>query len=153
MSIHRYSSRIVLPVPIEQAWDFFSSPKNLAVITPPELNFQITSPELPERTHAGQIITYSVSPLLGISMPWMTEITHVNEPHFFVDEQRKGPYKLWHHQHHFRAVPDDTEMTDVVHYEVPMGIAGDLINSMIIRKKVQEIFDFRTKKLNALFGK
>lgn len=117
------------------------------------MNFVITTKNLAEKTYAGQIIAYRVSPLPGFRTTWVTEITHVNAPHFFVDEQRKGPYKMWHHQHHFKSVEGGVLMTDIVNYEAPLGPVGDLMNNLVIRKKIQGIFDYRTKKLEALFGK
>lgn len=151
MSIHRFADKQFLPVSPEEAWAFFSTPRNLARITPPDMNFRIITPDLPDQTYAGQIISYTLTPLLGIRTGWTTEITHVQAPHFFVDEQRKGPYRLWHHQHHFRAVTGGTEMTDIVHYEIPLGGIGDLLNRLFIRKRVQEIFRHRKKVLDELF--
>ena len=153
MSVHTYRTQQFLPISLEKAWDFFSSPKNLSVITPPEMNFVITSEALAEKTYAGQIISYRVSPLPGFRTSWVTEITHVNAPHFFVDEQRKGPYVMWHHQHHFEAVEGGVMMTDIVNYEAPLGILGDVMNKLVIKKKIKSIFDYRTKKLESLFGK
>ena len=153
MSVHTFRAQQFLPISLEKAWDFFSSPKNLSVITPPEMNFVITSEALAEKTYAGQIISYRVSPLPGFRTSWVTEITHVNAPHFFVDEQRKGPYVMWHHQHHFEAVEGGVMMTDIVNYEAPLGVLGDMMNKLVIQKKIKSIFDYRTKKLESLFGK
>ncbi len=139
-----------LPISIEHAWDFFSNPANLSRITPPEMNFIIKT-KLPEKVYPGMIIVYTVSPLAGIPMKWVTEITHVNEPHFFVDEQRTGPYAIWHHEHHFEKVAGGVMMTDKLYYKVPMGILGNLVDSMMIRKKVEGIFIHREKALNQLF--
>lgn len=151
--IHQKVFRHELPVPIQKAWEFFSDPGNLQKITPEHMNFIIRSGAEQKRTYAGQIIVYTVSPLMNIPMTWVTEITHANEPAFFVDEQRKGPYKLWHHQHHFRDLGNGkTEMTDILHYEVPMGILGDWMNSLFISSKIDQIFRYREEKLNVLFG-
>lgn len=152
MAIHSYRCNQFIPVTLPEAWHFFSSPKNLAVITPPEMNFVITSPDLNEKAYAGQIIAYKVSPMPLLRLTWVTEITHVNEPYFFVDEQRQGPYKLWHHQHHFEEVPGGVKMTDIVHYEVPLGFLGTMMNSLVIRKRIEGIFSYRKKKLEELFG-
>jgi ligand-binding SRPBCC domain-containing protein len=151
MSIHRFATRQFLPVSPEEAWAFFSTPRNLSRITPPDMNFRIVTPDLPDETYAGQIISYTLTPLMGIRTGWTTEITHVRAPFFFVDEQRKGPYRLWHHQHHFKAVESGTEMTDIVHYEIPMGFLGDALNALFIRKKVEGIFHHRTQVLEKLF--
>ena len=142
-----------LPITLDQAWEFFSSPKNLEEITPEDMTFQLTSGNGDEKIHAGQILTYKVAPIGGIKLFWMTEITHVQPGEFFVDEQRKGPYSMWHHQHHFKPVPGGVEMTDLLHYQVPLGILGDFANWLFVRKQVQAIFDFRWKKLEEMFGR
>lgn len=133
------------------AWDFFSSPKNLQVITPPYLGFEINS-ELPEKMYPGLFINYKVSPLLGIKLNWTTEITHVNEPHFFVDEQRVGPYTIWHHEHHFVQKEGGIEMTDIVSYKLPFGFLGRLVHPFIVAPKLKEIFAFRFKKVDEIFA-
>lgn len=135
---------------IDQAWDFFSSPKNLQVITPPYLGFEIKS-ELPEKMYPGLFINYKVSPLLGIKLNWTTEITHVEEPHFFVDEQRVGPYRIWHHEHHFVQKDGGIEMTDIVSYQLPFGWLGRLFHPIIVAPKLKEIFAYRFKKVEELF--
>ncbi len=135
---------------IEKAWDFFSSPKNLQVITPPYLGFEIKS-ELPEKMYPGLFINYKVSPLLGIKLNWTTEITHVNAPHFFVDEQRVGPYTIWHHEHHFVQKEGGIEMTDIVSYKLPFGILGRMMHPFIVAPKLKEIFSYRFKKVDELF--
>lgn len=141
-----------LPVSIEEAWDFFSSPQNLKKITPPYMGFDITSGG-EDKMYAGQIITYIVKPILGIPMEWVTEITHVREPYYFVDEQRFGPYALWHHKHFFQSIPGGIEMQDIVHYKIPLGIIGKAVNQMYIKKKLKEIFDYRYNILEKIFGK
>lgn len=133
-----------------EAWDFFSSPKNLQVITPPYLGFEIQS-ELPEKMYPGLFISYKVSPVLGIKLNWTTEITHVNEPHFFVDEQRVGPYTIWHHEHHFVQKEGGIEMTDIVSYKLPFGFLGRLVHPFLVAPKLNEIFAFRFKKVDELF--
>jgi ligand-binding SRPBCC domain-containing protein len=142
-----------IPVDIETAWNFFSSPSNLAKITPSELNFKILSISGSNKMYAGQIIEYHVSPLFGVPLYWMTEITQVKEHEFFIDEQRKGPYSLWHHQHHFKKVDDGVVMTDIVHYQIPLWIIGDLAHELFIKKQVREIFEYREKKIEEMFGK
>ena len=135
---------------LDKAWDFFSSPENLAKITPPDMDFQvISSPS--EKVYAGQVIEYNVKVLPGLSMYWMTEITHVQELKYFVDEQRYGPYSLWHHQHHFKEVIGGVLMTDIVHYKIPFWFLGDIANTLFVRKQLKKIFNFRTGKVNELF--
>lgn len=131
-----------LPMTMAEAWDFFSSPANLDKITPKEMNFVVTS-ILPDKVYPGLIISYKVSPVLGIPLSWVTEITHVNEPFFFVDEQRTGPYSIWHHEHHFKAVNGGVMMTDKLFYKVPFGILGNLLDGLFIHNKVKGIFEYR----------
>ena len=150
MKIYQLKTVQNLPIGIEEAWKFFSNPNNLSVITPEWLNFKVTS-KLPDKMYAGMIITYKVHPVLGIPMNWVTEITHVQEPFYFVDEQRFGPYKLWHHQHHFKETEIGVEMTDIVNYSLPFDPFSRPINSLVIKNRVREIFDFREKKLENLF--
>ena len=151
MSLHRMADIQRLPISVEEAWDFFSDPRNLAVITPPDMGFEIQN-ELPARMHPGLIIKYKVRPLFNVPMTWVTEITHVVEPNLFVDEQRFGPYKFWHHQHHFREIPGGIEMRDIVHYDVGFGPLGDIANLLIVKPRVRAIFDFRRRVLEQRFG-
>ncbi len=151
MKIYQFRSKEFLPISINEAWDFFSNPQNLPLITPPWLNFEITS-QLGDKMYAGMIITYLVHPLFNIPTTWVTEITHVNEPLYFVDEQRFGPYKFWHHQHIFREVENGIEMEDIVSYAVPFGFIGRIANSLMISKKIKFIFDFRMQVLKKMFG-
>jgi len=137
---------------LETCWDFFSSPANLKVITPEYMGFHVLT-EQPPKMYEGLMIEYTVSPLLGIPMGWITEIKTVKEGQFFVDEQRKGPYKIWHHEHHFRAVENGVEMTDIVSYELPLGFLGKIAHSLFVRKKLEEIFAFRFKKVDEMFNK
>ncbi len=141
-----------IPVSLAEAWDFFSKPKNLAEITPKELDFNIISPYHGEEMYPGQIIEYKVKPLLGIPVYWMTEITHVEKERYFVDEQRFGPYSLWHHQHHFRAIPGGVEMTDIIHYKVPFGFLGDIAQWLVVKKNLQKIFTYREQSVVQRFG-
>lgn len=133
----------LLPITIEQAWEFFSSPANLKKITPPELGFNIISKYNGNTMYAGQVIEYTVKPVLGIPLYWMTEITHVEHMKYFVDEQRYGPYALWHHQHHFKEIGGGVEMTDIVHYKIPFWFLGDIANTLFVKKQLQKIFDYR----------
>lgn len=141
-----------IPVSLAEAWDFFSKPKNLSEITPKELDFNIISLYHGEEMYPGQIIEYKVKPLLGIPMYWMTEITHVEKERYFVDEQRFGPYSLWHHQHHFKAIPGGVEMTDIVHYKIPFGFLGDIAQWLIVKKNLQQIFTYRELAVAQRFG-
>lgn len=142
----------ILNCTLEEAWEFFSDPKNLETITPNDLSFKITSPEL-GRMFKGQIITYRIGLFPMISSNWVTEITAVEDKHYFIDEQRFGPYSLWHHLHSFHRMENGRVlMKDVVHFKPPMGPLGKLAYSFFIKKKLQGIFEFRFKKLEELFN-
>jgi ligand-binding SRPBCC domain-containing protein len=143
----------LIPVDIDTAWEFFSNPANLQAITPKNLGFKILSKHHGDKMYPGQIIEYKVSPVLGIPMYWMTEITHVKDKEFFVDEQRFGPYQLWHHQHHFKVVEGGVEMTDIVHYRNPLGFLGNIANTLFVKAQLKQIFEFRFKVVEDLFGK
>lgn len=142
-----------LPVSLEKAWDFFSSPDNLALITPEYMGFFITSDHTDQKIYEGMIISYIIKPLFKIPLTWVTEIVHVREPYYFVDEQRIGPYRIWHHEHHFRKIDGGIEMTDLLHYQLNFGPIGQLVNSFMVRKRVEAIFDYRHQKLESIFGK
>lgn len=139
-----------VPASLDVVWDFFSSPVNLAKITPAEMGFLITSPLQPEM-YAGMFITYKVSPALGIKVDWVTEITEINHRKFFIDEQRKGPYNIWHHEHHFKEVDGGVEMHDLLYYDVPFGFIGSIADMVFVRNKVKQIFAFREKRILELF--
>jgi len=150
-----YSLKTVqhLPISLEKAWDFFSSPANLKEITPSNLGFNIISKHHGAKMYPGQIIEYKVSPVLGIPLYWMTEITHVEDQKYFVDEQRFGPYTMWHHQHHFKAIDGGVEMTDIVHYKIPFWILGDIAHTIFVKREVEKIFEHRFVAVEQLFGK
>ncbi len=153
MKSYQLTFKQKLPVSLAQAWDFFSSPQNLAEITPNDMAFIVTSKLDPnEKMYPGMIITYKVSPLLGIKLNWMTEITQVAHERYFIDEQRSGPFRFWHHQHHFKTIPNGVEMTDILTYSLPLGIFGQMAHSLFVRKRLKEIFDFRKAKTTELFG-
>jgi len=138
---------------MNEVWGFFSNPANLKNITPAELNFNIISKYHGDKMYTGQIIEYTLKPLLNIPVYWMTEITHVNENKYFIDEQRFGPYSLWHHQHHFKQIDGGVEMTDIVHYKIPFWFLGDIAHSFFVQKKLNDIFDFRLHKTEEHFGR
>ena len=142
-----------LPISLDTAWSFFSSPKNLSQITPAYMKFKITSEFFADKMYPGEIITYTVSPVANIPLNWMTEITHVKDGEYFIDEQRFGPYSLWHHQHHFKVIDGGIEMTDIVNYKIPFWIFGELAHSLFIKKQLQTIFSYRYKWLEDKFGK
>lgn len=148
--MRRLKQEQFLPVTLDEAWDFFATPKNLNDVTPKDMVFEITS-ELPEKMYAGLFITYRLKPMLNFPVKWVTEITHIVDHQFFVDEQRIGPYRIWHHEHHFRAVDGGVLMTDIVHYHVGMGLIGIIAEKLFVNKKVESIFNFRREALSKLW--
>jgi ligand-binding SRPBCC domain-containing protein len=152
MSLYSLHATQKLPISLEEAWEFLSNPANLKVITPEYMTFKIIS-GADRPIYAGQIIEYIVTPLLGIKTSWVTEITHVEPLKYFVDEQRFGPYALWHHKHFIKEIKGGVEMEDLVHYKVPFGFLGKLVHPFLVKPKLQEIFNYRTKALEDKFGK
>lgn len=152
MTVHRIEATQVFPVTVEAAWAFFSDPRNLARITPSDLDFRITS-EVPERMYEGLMVTYTLRPLFGIPVAWATEITHIEEHARFVDEQRVGPYAMWHHEHTFTPIVGGVEMRDVVHYTLPLGPLGGLVHALAVGARVRSIFAYRRRALEARFGR
>ncbi len=150
-TVYRLTSKQQLPITINEAWDFLSSPKNLKTITPNYMSFDIISGD-DKPMFAGQIIQYIVTPVLGIKTNWVTEITHVVDQKYFVDEQRFGPYALWHHKHFIKPIEGGVEMEDIIDYKIPLGFLGKLMHPLLVKPKLAEIFNYRTKKLNELFG-
>jgi ligand-binding SRPBCC domain-containing protein len=149
-----YSIKTVqkMPISLEKAWEFFSKPDNLKDITPDNLGFEIKSRHHGTVMYAGQIIEYTVKPVLGIPLYWMTEITQVVTHQYFIDEQRYGPYAMWHHQHHFKEIEGGVEMTDIVHYKLPFWFLGDIANSLFVKAQLREIFDYRFHATVNKFG-
>lgn len=151
MSLHTINSEQRLPLGIQAAWAFLSDPHNLAKITPSHMGFEITSPT-GQQTYAGQIITYNVRPLLGLTLTWVSEITQCRAPNFFVDEQRFGPYRFWHHQHSLEAVNQQTTlMRDMIHYALPFDLPGSPIDRLVVKPKLKAIFAYREQALKKLF--
>jgi len=151
MKIYTLRAKQSLPISKQQAWDFLSEPRNLKVITPDYMGFNIVS-GADRPMFAGQIIQYIVTPLMGIKTTWVTEITHVDEGRYFVDEQRFGPYALWHHKHFIREIEGGVEMEDIVDYKLPFGFIGRLAHPFLVKPKLKEIFEYRKAKLKGLFG-
>lgn len=151
MTMHTLEQSQFLPITVEQAWDFFSRPRNVDEITPAELGFRTTY-IAGDRIHNGQIITYRIRVAPMVHVSWVTEIKHVVEGRSFVDEQRFGPYKFWHHRHSFEAVEGGVKMTDLVHYALPFGPCGAIAHGIFVRKKLEHIFAHRKQILAAKFG-
>lgn len=151
MKIYTLHTKQQLPISVDEAWYFLSDPKNLKVITPDYMGFHIVSGD-ERKMFAGQIIKYIVTPVAGIKIKWVTEITHVQEGEYFVDEQGFGPYALWHHKHFLKPVSGGVEMEDIVDYKLPFGFLGQLVHPILVGPKLEEIFNYRRKKLSELFG-
>ncbi|MBL7872942.1 MAG: SRPBCC family protein [Cyclobacteriaceae bacterium] len=153
MKIYNLQRKQVLPISLDDAWDFFSNPKNLSKITPGEMGFDIQYISGGNKTYPGQIITYKIKILGGVRVTWVTEITHVGDKNYFVDEQRFGPYALWHHQHHFSTTDAGVEMIDEVNYAIPFGLIGQLAHWLFVERQVNAIFDHRYNVLETYFAK
>jgi len=153
MALYTLDTQQIIPASLGEVWDFISSPANLKEITPEFMGFDILTHDLPDKMYEGMIISYHVRPLLRIKTLWVTEITHVKEREYFVDEQRIGPYKIWHHQHHVKEIPEGILMRDIVNYQPPLGALGSIANKLFISGMLKQIFDFRTIKLEEKFGK
>ncbi|MDY0781417.1 SRPBCC family protein [Tenacibaculum sp. IB213877] len=151
MKIYQLHKKQKLPISVDKAWDFLSDPKNLKVITPNYMGFNILS-GAERKMYPGQIIQYIVTPVLGIKTKWVTEITHVVDKNYFVDEQRFGPYSLWHHKHFIKPIDGGVEMEDIIDYKLPLGILGQIIHPILVKPKLEEIFEYRKNKLIELFG-
>jgi len=151
--IHQIKKEQVLCANIDDVWDFVASPKNLKYITPEYMNFTINSNDLPTEMYAGMIISYKVSPIFKIPLNWVTEITQVDKKKYFVDEQRFGPYKMWHHQHIFEPHVNGVLMIDLISYKLPLGPLGKIINAIYIKNQLRSIFNYRFHKMNKIFNK
>jgi len=149
--IHYLHREQVIPAPLERVWDYFANPSNLNELTPPDMKFEIIAGG-DDRMYAGQMIEYRVEFVHGLRSLWLTEIAHVEEGRYFVDEQRVGPYRFWHHEHHFELLEAGVRMTDKVTYAAPFGMLGDIVTALWIRRRLDEIFDYRYRKVVELFG-
>lgn len=154
MRIHQLKQVQLLPITLSEAWDYFSTPLNLNEITPDDMHFEVLTKGLEnQKMYEGMIINYIVRPVANVPMRWTTEITHVREHEYFVDEQRFGPYAFWHHKHFFEDHPEGVLMTDIVDYGLPLGFLGEIANSIFVQQKLHSIFNYRHKKLEHLFTK
>ncbi len=152
MAFYQLEKTQIIPAGIDEVWSFISSPANLKYITPAYMGFEIINNHIPEKMYPGMIISYKVSPLFGLKMKWVTEITHVKENEYFIDEQRIGPYSMWHHKHKITPTKGGVLMTDIVTYKPPLGFLGALSNKIIIKKRLDEIFNFRESAIEKRFG-
>ncbi|MEZ5042616.1 MAG: SRPBCC family protein [Saprospiraceae bacterium] len=152
MKVKRKSWSQFIPRPLDEVWHFFSRPENLNAITPGDMSFEILTNLDNIVMYEGMIVQYKVSPFLGIKLDWVTEITHLEEGRYFIDEQRFGPYALWHHQHHFEELDGGVMMKDILHYKVPFGWVGTLADAVFVDQKIESIFSFRNTAVDQLFS-
>jgi ligand-binding SRPBCC domain-containing protein len=152
MKIFELYTEQIVDTDLKNAWDFFSTPLNLSKITPVKMHFEVLSKDAAEKIYAGKLIEYNVRPILNIKMHWLTEITQVKENEYFIDEQRFGPYAFWHHKHFFKPIHNGVLLIDHLHYALPFGILGRIVNALFIQKKVKAIFEYRTQILNQIFN-
>ena len=152
MAFYQFKRKQLIKAPIERVWDFIATPRNLNKITPDSMGFDILTPELPTKMYKGMMIHYRVKPMPFYQTEWVTEISHIEPGVFFIDEQRVGPYKLWHHEHHIKQVEGAVEMTDIISYVPPFKLLGSLANALFIRKQLNTIFDYRERTLDKLFN-
>lgn len=152
MHLYQLHATQTLPITKQKAWEFLKDPRNLKVITPDHMGFHILS-EVDKPMFPGQIIQYKVRPFPGLSTKWVTEITHMEEGSYFVDEQRFGPYALWHHKHFIKEIEGGIEMEDIIDYKLPFGLLGRLVHPIVVKKQLSRIFKYREQKLRELFGK
>ncbi len=152
MKTYKRAFSQVVRADLDQVWSFFSRPENLNELTPPDMDFEIMTDLDGVEMYPGMMIAYKVSPFKGIKMDWLTEITQVRDKEFFIDEQRNGPYRMWHHQHHFKQTAEGVKMTDILHYTLPLGILGRLANSILVAKRIDDIFTYRNKAVERLFN-
>ncbi|MGY5354324.1 SRPBCC family protein [Wenyingzhuangia sp. IMCC45467] len=151
MAFYQLKKEQYINASIDEVWEFISSPKNLKKITPKHMGFDITSGNGNDKMYQGMIISYIVKPILGIPTKWVTEITHVVPKKYFVDEQRIGPYKLWHHQHILEEQEQGVLMKDIVTYQPPFGFIGAVANFLFIKKQLNNIFNHRFNIINNIF--
>ena len=151
MAFYQFHKTQVVNATLDDLWEFISSPANLKLITPPHMGFDITSKQSLDRMYEGMIISYKVSPLPGYKTDWVTEITHIREREYFVDEQRVGPYKMWHHQHILEENDGVVIMKDIITYQPPFGLLGAIANQLFIKQKLNQIFEFREQAVNERF--
>ncbi|PHI21650.1 hypothetical protein CEQ90_02235 [Lewinellaceae bacterium SD302] len=152
MTPRRLTFNLTIPRSLDETWDFFSRPENLQELTPKDVKFEFLTPLQGVEMYPGIAIQYRVTPFPGFTTDWITEITQIRDKEYFVDDQRVGPFALWHHQHWFKATgPNETEMTDILHYQAPLGFLGTIADKLFVHRQVQEIFRFREEAVRAYF--
>ena len=149
--MYQLKRKQIIKADLETCWSFFSSPYNLKKITPTYMGFEVLT-DIPEKIHEGLMIEYRVKPLLGIPTKWVSKISKVEEKKFFIDEQLSGPYKKWHHEHHFRQVDEGTEIIDIITYQIPFGLLGKIVHPFIVKKKLESIFNYRNEAIKDIFN-
>ncbi|MBU8891280.1 MAG: SRPBCC family protein [Bacteroidales bacterium] len=150
--MHKLKKTQNISLPVQEAWEFFSQPDNIEKITPSNLHFKILSRSDAGEMYPGMIISYKVSSLSNLVVKWVTEVTQIKKHKYFIDHQIQGLYKIWHHEHHFKEIANGTEMKDILFYDVRFGFVGQLLHKIFIRKRIEEIFNYRELKIKELFG-
>ncbi len=150
--MYTFERQQIIKTSLDKIWDFASNPANLQKITPANMGFEILNKNLSSKMYAGMIIAYKVSPISRLKMKWVTEITQVKEKEYFIDVQQEGPYRFWHHEHHFKETKDGILMTDILNYKPPFGIIGKIANTIFINRKLNQIFDYRKNKMEEIFN-
>lgn len=152
MHVYRLQRTQILAISLDAAWDFLCRPEHLRDLTPPGVGLTVTS-DLPDRMYPGLIITYRLGLYSMFYFNWVTEITQAEPLSYFIDEQRSGPYRFWHHEHRLRSVEGGVEMKDLVHYALPFGLLGRMVHAAIVKNQLNAIFDYRRKVLADRFGR
>ncbi|ASS50112.1 MAG: hypothetical protein A3D31_11120 [Candidatus Fluviicola riflensis] len=150
--MHQLKREQLVKTDLQTCWNFFASPKSLKLITPENMKIRVLT-EQPDTIYEGLTISYKISPVLGIPLNWTTEIKTVKVNVLFVDEQLNGPYKIWRHEHHFKAVEGGVLVTDIVSYKLPLGFLGKFAHWLFVRKQLETVFEYRFKKVESLFNK
>ncbi len=153
MSLFNIKSEQYLPIDINTAWSFFSSAKNLAIITPPKMDFKILTNITEKEIYEGMKIDYTLRPILNIKVKWQTEIGRTEKNNYFIDKQLKGPYSIWEHKHTFVSVNGGVMMYDDVKYKLPLGFIGIIAHTLFVRKQLEKIFNYRKHILDKIFSK
>lgn len=150
VKMYKFVTKQCLPIPLEEAWSFFSTPANLIKLTPEWMNIQKMN-MIQNRMYPGMLIQYQIQPILGIPLHWVTEITQMKELEYFIDVQRFGPFRFWHHEHHFKEINGGVEMTDILYYALPVGVIGQIVHACSVKRQMKQVFDYRFQMLERVF--
>lgn len=152
MKMYRLRNTQKLPISLDEAWEFLSNPNQLENITTDELSFQKLH-NTPDKMYEGMLMQLRLKPFLKIQLDWLTEITHIKEKEYFIDEQRLGPFRFWHHEHRVLPIEGGVEIQDTVHYVMPFSILGRFVHWLFLRKQLENIFNFREEAIEKVFSR